>query len=620
MLRYYQQNAHDASMSWARKNIAPAIVEAATGAGKSHIIAALAESFYNLSGKHVLCTAPSAELVEQNHGKFLATGNPASIFSASLGIKSLRHPVVFGTPITIKNAIAKFGKKFGLVVLDECEGITPTIQHIISNIREENDKLRVLGLTATPYRTGSGLIYAMDENDRPSSADECRDPYFIKKIFTIRARQLINEGYLTAPVIGSIHGDHYDTKNLKLNSMGKFFPADIDRAFVGHNRKTSRIVQDIIEQSRYRRGVMIFAATVQHAIEIMASLPPQLSRMIGGKINTGTNERRRLVEDFKAKKFKYLVSVGTMTVGVDFTHVDVIAFMRSMESIRLMQQIAGRGSRVEYAAGYPLDTVEQRLVAISSGLKKDFLILDYGENFERHCPDGDLYNPQIKANKGKSSDTTITAVCEYCNTENEFSARPNDDGFDIDVNGYYVDLNGLRIMTEHGSIPAHYGRRCMALHRQNDGSFLQCGYYWTSKECPNEECNELNDIAARYCRKCKTEIINPNDKLIADFKARKKDPYQMQCDLVLSWSFKKTLSAKGNEVLKVDFVTEHRNVTIWYQIRSSKTWFIKQYESLINATEGLEKMPDTITYRKQDSGFYEVFAYNQPHDELEIAS
>jgi len=131
MLREYQQEAHDAGMLWASKNTAPAVIEAATGAGKSHVIAAVSESFYDLSGKHVLCTAPSGELVGQNHEKYLATGNQASIFSASLGIKSLRHPVVFGTPLSILNSISKFGNKFGLIVLDECEGITPTIKNII---------------------------------------------------------------------------------------------------------------------------------------------------------------------------------------------------------------------------------------------------------------------------------------------------------------------------------------------------------------------------------------------------------------------------------------------------------------------------------------------------------
>lgn len=73
-------------------------------------------------------------------------------------------------------------------------------------------------------------------------------------------------------------------------------------------------------------------------------------------------------------------------------------------------------------------------------------------------------------------------------------------------------------------------------------------------------------------------------------------------------------------MLKVDFTTEHRSFAVWYQIRSAKTWFIKQYEALIKVTEGLEQMPETITYRKQDTGFYEVLAYNQTPDKLELTS
>ena len=137
MLRPYQQAAHDAAINWIKRSIEPAIIEAETGSGKSHIIAAIAKSFYELSGKHVLCTAPSAELVQQNTDKFLLTGEKASIFSASIG-KSLRYPVVFGTPISIKNSINKFSDKFGLICIDEAHGITPTIKSIIDTMRDRN--------------------------------------------------------------------------------------------------------------------------------------------------------------------------------------------------------------------------------------------------------------------------------------------------------------------------------------------------------------------------------------------------------------------------------------------------------------------------------------------------
>ena len=41
-LRPYQKESHDAIMSWVRHSRAPCCIEAATGSGKSHIIAAVA--------------------------------------------------------------------------------------------------------------------------------------------------------------------------------------------------------------------------------------------------------------------------------------------------------------------------------------------------------------------------------------------------------------------------------------------------------------------------------------------------------------------------------------------------------------------------------------------------
>jgi len=596
MLRPYQQAAHDAAINWIKRSIEPAIIEAETGSGKSHVIAAIAKSFYELSGKHVLCTAPSAELVQQNTDKFLLTGEKASIFSASIG-KSLRHPIVFGTPVSIKNSINKFSDKFGLVCIDEAHGITPTIKSIIDVMRDKNPMLRVLGLSATPYRLGTGLIYAIDENDKPSSPEECRDPYFKKKLFTIGGRELIEQGYLTQPIIGAIHGDHYDTLSMQLNSMGKFNANDIDRAYHGQGRKTSGIIADIVNQAKNRNGVMIFAATVKHAHECLESLPRELSAIVTGE--TPKHERANILARFKRRELKYLVNVSVLTTGFDAPHVDLIALLRATESIGLMKQIIGRGLR------------------ICKG-KQDCLILDYAENIDRHCPDHDIFNPEIKAYNASTGGEQIKAICELCKTENTFTARKNEDNLKWDEHGYYVDLDGNRIESEYGAMPAHYGRRCLGLHLQRNGKYEQCGYRWTFKNCP--ECNAENDIAARYCSECKAEIIDPNTKLIADFRAMKRDPYHIQCDKVLSWNKIKTLSQSGNEVLKVEYTTEYRSFTVWHQIKSGNAFFIKQYEKFLIATQGGDIMPESITYKKNaKTGFFEVLAYNQEIDKLEVA-
>lgn len=598
-LRDYQTDAVNSAINWIKKTTEPCLIELPTGAGKSLVIAELAKILTSISeGKKVLVLQPSLELLTQNSAKFKLTGEPCSLFSASAGVKSLRHSVVYATPLTVKGALSKFDDKFCAVILDESHLLTPTIIKIIDAIKDHNKNLRVIGLTASPYTMTNGLLYKLDNNDKPTPEDKAKYPYFTKLVYKLSARYLIDKGYLTNPVIGAT-GDRYDTNNLEVKS-GKYTQESIDRAFVGHNRKTSRIVEEIVFKAREHKTVMIFGATIAHCDEIMASLPPRISRMIDG--NTPKKEREQIIKDTKELKIKYLVSCETLTTGIDIESVSIIAILRATLSPVLITQIIGRALRV-----YPG--------------KKEAIILDYtSTNIDYFFPDGDLFSPQIRVSKGKSSDTTITAKCELCETENEFSARPNEDGFKIDAYGYYTDLNGIRIMTEYGPMSAHYGRRCAALHRQPDGSFKPCSYYWTSKPCPSESCQEPNDIAARYCRVCKTEIIDPNDKLIADFKAAKKNPYQMQCDAVLSWSFKKTLSGAGNEVLKVDFVTEHRSFAVWYQVRSSKTWFIKQYEALIKATKGLEEMPSSLTYRKQDTGFYEVHAYGQEPDKLELAS
>lgn len=582
--RQYQIEAHNAAIEFIKKSMDPCVIEAETGAGKSIIISMIADTFYKISGKHVLCTAPNVDLVRQNKEKFLATGNKASVFSASIG-KSIRWPVVFGTPLSIANEIDKFGDKFGLIIIDECHGITNTIRRIIEKVRDKNKNLRVIGLSATPYRLGSGLIYELDEHGKPVPESKCKDPYFKQKIYTIGGRELIEHGFLTSPVIGAIHGDHYDTINMRINSMGKFYQEDINKAYIGQNRKTANIISDIVSQSQYRRGVMIFAATVEHAKECMESLPPELSRMIGGDVNTSKEQRKKLVEDFKSMKFLYLVSVGTMTTGVDFTHVDVIALLRATESIGLLKQCIGRGLRLHEG-------------------KRDVLVLDYGENIARHCgDDADLFSPDIKAWGQSSGSGELVAECPDCGTSNTFSARKNDEGFNIDIQGFFIDLMGQRIKTEYGDYPAHLGRRCYGQELVR-GKFERCNYFYTHKVCP--ECQEKCDITARYCPN-KHELIDPNEKLIADFRDMKKDPYTLQRDKVVSWETKKTLSKAGEEMLKVIFVTEYRRFPVFYLKRRKEFW------DLMNATNGGETIPESVTYVKdKSSGYYRALAYNQP--------
>jgi len=580
-----------------RSSVDPFIIEAATGAGKSLIIAALADIIHRKTGKRVLCLAPSAELVVQNLEKYLATGNRASMYSASAGAKDLRFPVVFGSPLTVKNKISRFCREgsdgYAMVVVDEAQGITPTLREIIDAMRKANPNLRVCGLTATPYRLGSGYIFRQWPDGRVNGDDVAREPYFQACVYSVGARDLIDQGYLTRPVIGAINAQGYDTNGLTANSAGKFDAAAVDRAYHGHGRKTAGIVADVVAQSRDRRGVMFFAATVQHAQEVMASLPPEISAIVTA--DTPRGERGSILRRFKAGALKYLVNVSVLTVGFDAPHVDVIALLRKTESVGLLQQIIGRGLR------------------LSDG-KDDCLVLDYTTNLEDHCPDGDLFAPVIKASKGGGEGGSIKAVCPECSTENAFTARPDTLDYQLDDAGYCVDLDGNRIETEHGPMPGHFGRRCFGQIRVGTrGEHARCDYRWTSKPCP--QCDEPNDIAARYCISCKAEIVDPGEKLRGDFRALKRDPTRRQTDTVVSMTVKPGVSTKGNPTIRVDWVTPYRQFSVWFQPEAKHAKGQAEHAAWVTATDGGEVPPRTISYIKDAaSGFYRIMSYNAEAD------
>jgi DNA repair protein RadD len=588
-LRPYQSQAHDAAIDWIKKCTSPCVLELPTGSGKSLIVAAIANTLHQVSGgKHILCLVPSKELLEQNAEKYRDTGNQCSLFSASVGETCLKHPVVFGTPVSVKNKIHRFGAKFCAVVLDEAHRITPTVKSIIESLVACNPNLRVIGLSATPYRLGDGYIYRMDEHGNAYGDDKAKDPYFSARVFTVYARDLIKQGYLTAPTIGGINTGHYETLELQTNRMGNFDAADIDRAFHGQGRLTSSIVGDIVSQAVDRQGVMIFAATVQHAGEVMGSLPPSLSAIVTGE--TPKQERAEILRLFKARRLKYLVNVSVLTTGFDAPHVDLVAILRATESVSLLQQIIGRGLRID-------------------NNKDDCLILDYAENISRHCTDGDLFNPEIEASSNCGAGEAIEAQCPECRAINQFAPVINEAKHEIDINGYFIDLEGIRLETEYGDMPAHHGRRCYGeVFNKTIKKLVRCSYRWTFKPCVH--CEAENDIAARYCCECKHELIDPNSKLISDFQMKKKDPTQIQTDKVVAMRATPTLSKAGNECLRVDFVTEYRSFPVWFTMKMQK-----HYDAFMAFTDGGFTTPTTITYRKSGD-FFRIYDYNRNADEV----
>jgi DNA repair protein RadD len=482
-LRDYQQEAVSAVLKHFRKTNESAVIVLPTGSGKSLVIAELAR----LAKRKILVLTHVKELVEQNHQKYESYGVTAGIYSAGLKLKETQHQVTFASIQSAARNLDDFSEPYSLIIIDECHRVnlastelakdkakgepkeqtqekasklsnTNQYQQIIEKLMQVNPDVKLLGLTATPYRLGMGWIYK--KHYRGFMRSEEKRP-FEHCIYELPLRYLIKRQYLTEPNLVDATIEHYDFSSLRANASGEYSPVDINHLLNKNPRVTQGIIEQVIELGYKRQGIMIFAATVEHAKEVFSYLPAQLSALITGA--TDNTERDKLIKAFKRKEIKYLVNVSVLTTGFDAPHVDMIAILRPTQSVSLYQQIIGRGLRL-------------------SDNKKDCLVIDYTGN------EFDLYHPEVGEKKPNSKSQPVQVICPSCEFPNLFWGICDDDGYLVE----------------------HYGRRCQGLIEEQ-GSDNQCDYRFVFKECPH--CGGENDIAARNCLQCHEVLVDPDDML-----------------------------------------------------------------------------------------------------------
>ena len=246
--------------------------------------------------------------------------------------------------------------------------------------------------------------------------------------------------------------------------------------------------------------------------------------------------------------------------------------------------------------------------------KTNALLLDYAGNVDRHFPDGDIFNPDVKAGPGGGGGE-LDVICPQCNNPNVFSARPNDNDWPISPDGYFMDLTGAVIMINESMLPAHFGRRCQHVSLKGE----QCSHRWESKPCPDEECAHQNDIAARYCEKCKTEIINPNDNLTLKTAVVPPKPKPVVIP-IKAWRYKQMESKTGNQMIEIIYF-DHSGKQIREWALPQKKWI---WNGFCRATIGTtvdtveqwmlfeaKNCPTSITAALDRKGYHQISGYNK---------
>jgi DNA repair protein RadD len=390
-LRFYQREACDATWAYLCSQAGNPVNVLPTGAGKSIVIAELCRAAVQQFAGRVIVLAHRSELLKQNAEKIERLLPPevrVGIYSAGLGQRSTGAEVVCAGIQSVFRRAEEFGERH-LVLIDEVhlvphdgEGMYRTF---LDRLREINPKLRMVGLTATPYRTGEGSV--------------CRaDGLFQKICYEANIPELIKGGFLS-PIVSRPAEESVDTSGLHVRS-GEFVPSEVEQLF---DRKVATACDELVAAAAGRRSVLVFCSGVSHATHVAEYIQVRTGEPVG-VVTGGTPplERAGILSRFRSGTLRWLCNVDVLTTGFDAPCIDAIGILRATLSPGLFAQMCGRGFR------------------LSPG-KADCLVLDFGENIKRHGP-LDAIDFGKRKSQGRAGDAP-EKTCPNCEEPAPAAAR-----------------------------------------------------------------------------------------------------------------------------------------------------------------------------------------------------
>jgi DNA repair protein RadD len=257
----------------------------------------------------------------------------------------------------------------------------------LADLKTINPALKIIGLTATPFRLDSGRL------------DQGEGAMFDGIAHDTNVRDLIDDGYLCPPVSFRQRGAEINTAGIGTRG-GEFIAAQLEANAIDPE-VVNAIADRIVAAGQDRRGWLIFGCTVKHCEALAEALRARgyAGRGVYGDTdqNEGKGTRDRAIADFKAQRLRFLVSQGVLTTGFNARHVDLIALARPTKSTGLYIQMVGRGTRLSPETN-----------------KADCLILDFGGNIGRHGPFDDPFIPEKKEKGTGAAPFKECPECECC--------------------------------------------------------------------------------------------------------------------------------------------------------------------------------------------------------------
>ena len=392
-LRYYQQEALDALYNFFLTNRhGNPLIGLPTGTGKSVLPAAFIHGIMKQwPNQRFLMITHVKELIEQNANELLKVWPeaPLGIYSAGLKQKQTAQPIIFGGVQSMIKQPAMFGHR-DIAFVDEAHLVSAEessqYQTFFAFMKLINPNLKIIGMSATLYRMGMGMI-----TENGLFTDVVYDKTNLEGF-----NELLSKGYM-APLIPLRTRTELDVSDVSV-SKGEFVSTQLQGA-VDKAEITYKALQELVHAGQNRRSWLIFASGIEHAEHIAEQLGAFGVDCAPVHSKRPTEYNDAAIVAFKSNQLRAIVNYGKLTTGFNHPAIDLIGMLRPTLSVPLWVQMLGRGTRPA---------------------KENCLVLDFARNTPRLGPINDPVIP--KAKKGEAGEMPIK-ICESCGCYNHTKVR-----------------------------------------------------------------------------------------------------------------------------------------------------------------------------------------------------
>lgn len=258
------------------------------------------------------------------------------------------------------------GEKELYLIVDEAHHSTAkTYRKVIDYVKAKIPNLKLIGLTATPFRTAEeeqGLL-AKIYTDGISNGRVVHGDVGIT--YQIGLKELINRQILARPIFESFYTDEEYGDSLGVDAWESIQHLDVLPDVVAHQMADSAARNKLIvetyksKQDEYGQTIL-FAVNVVHALQLTSLfkkagikadfIVSSVKDSITG-VTISSEDNQRKLDDYRNGKLQVLINVNILTEGVDLPKTKTVFLARPTVSSILMTQMVGRALRGTAAGG-----------------------------------------------------------------------------------------------------------------------------------------------------------------------------------------------------------------------------------------------------------------------------